>query len=329
MQTINLTDFELLEVLGTGTVGTVYRAHDKIHDRMVAIKALLPAARDDAKIAARFEREMIILQRLSHPNIIRYYGGGQMGPQWFYAMELIDGGSVKAILSQHGRCSWQQAVEWGIQICSALQHAHNHGIIHRDLKPSNLFLMQDGRLVLGDFGVARDTQSADVTGDGITVGTYAYMPPEQICADQQISNKTDLYALGCVLYEMLTGGPPFTGRNFAEIWDQHLHKPPAPLGPMVPGLPDWLASIVMQLLEKDPQQRPFSARSVEGYLKEHRESSRLEGISVEIPGGGLSLAQHQLPATDVAATQDVSWATLGGLLVAITGLVCVAWLFQR
>jgi eukaryotic-like serine/threonine-protein kinase len=200
--------FRLGAPLGVGTVGTVYRAESDDLDTPAAVKILHPNIAHDEQIVDRFQREIVIMERLNHPHIVRHYGGGLIDGQYFYAMQLLDHGSLKDRLRQHGPLSWPQAAAYAAQIASALQHAHNHGIIHRDLKPSNLFFAGDGRLVLGDFGIAHDIHDTDITADGITVGTYAYMSPEQICADREITGKADLYSLGCVLYEMLSGKPP-------------------------------------------------------------------------------------------------------------------------
>lgn len=261
--------FSLGEPLGMGTVGVVYRATSPDIDEPVAIKLLHPNVSGDENIVHRFEREITIMERLNHPHIVRHYGGGMMDGQYFYAMQLLDHGSLKDRLQHQGPIPWPQTAAYGVQIASALQHAHNHGVIHRDLKPSNLFFDADGELVLGDFGIARDTHSAEITDHGVTVGTYAYMAPEQIQADARMSYKADLYSLGCVLYEMLTGQPPFQGANFAQVWDQHLHKEPPPIQDRGIACPEWLSKLVMQLLEKDPRDRPFSARAVEGYLLQH------------------------------------------------------------
>lgn len=263
------TTFKLLDPLGVGTVGTVYRAESPDLSEQVAVKLLHPTVAHDEKIVERFQREIVIMERLNHPHIVRNYGGGLMDGQYFYAMELLGSGSLKDRIQQHGPLPWPQAAAYTAQIASALQHAHNHGIIHRDLKASNLFFGTDGRLILGDFGIARDTHEADVTADGITVGTYAYMSPEQICADKDITGQADLYSLGCVAYEMLTGKPPFQGANFAQIWDQHLHIEPKSLQEKVSDCPDWLEKLVMKLLAKKPEERPFNARAVQGVIKEH------------------------------------------------------------
>ncbi len=261
--------FKLGDQIGVGTVGVVYRAESPDIDGPVAVKMLHPSVSGDEQILERFEREVTIMERLNHPHIVQHFGGGIMDGQYFYAMQLLDNGTLKDMLAQRERLPWPQVAAYSDQIASALQHAHNHGIIHRDLKPSNLFFTADGDLVLGDFGIARDTHAADITADRITVGTYAYMSPEQICADQSITGSADLYSLGCVMYEMLTGNPPFLGVNFAQIWDQHLHAEPE--GIRVRGIdcPEWLEQLVMQLLAKDPRGRPFNARAVQGILREH------------------------------------------------------------
>lgn len=267
--------FELGEKLGTGTVGVVYRATSPSIDVPMAVKILHPNVSDDENIVERFEREIMITERLEHPHIVKHYGGGQLDGQFFYAMQLLEHGTLKERIRRHGPVPWPQAAAYAVQIASALQHAHNHGIIHRDLKPSNLFFDSDGGLVLGDFGIARDTFDADITAHGITVGTYAYMSPEQIKADGKISGMADLYSLGCVMFEMLTGHPPFAGANFAQVWDQHLSKQP----PLVRDTtdkhgqpiecPPWLDDLIQSLLAKDANDRPHSARAVQGVLLEH------------------------------------------------------------
>jgi serine/threonine protein kinase len=261
--------FRLRDQVGAGTVGVVFRAESPDIAEPVAVKLLHPSVSSDRQVVDRFEREVMIMERLNHPHIVRHYGGGMMDGQYFYAMQLLDHGSLKDRLLRERRLSWPQAAAYAAQIASALQHAHNHGIIHRDLKPSNLFFTADGKLVLGDFGIARDTQTADITADRITVGTYAYMSPEQICADRNISGSADLYSLGCVMYEMLTGRPPFAGANFAQVWEQHLHKPPRPIREQGIDCPDWLERLALQLLAKQPRERPFNARAVEGILRQH------------------------------------------------------------
>ncbi|HYO24332.1 MAG TPA: serine/threonine-protein kinase [Lacipirellulaceae bacterium] len=261
--------FRLGEPLGSGTVGAVSRAHSDDIATPVAVKILHPNIAHDPGMVERFQREIVVMERLAHPHIVRHHGGGMMNGQYFFAMELLEQGSLKERLRAAGPLPWRQAAQYLDQIASALQHAHNHGIIHRDLKPSNLFFAADGRIVLGDFGVAHDTLDADRTDHGTTVGTYAYMSPEQITAEGKITGQSDLYSLGCVAYEMLSGKPPFTGANFAQVWDQHLHAQPKSLVDAGVDCPPWLEGLVMQLLSKDPHTRPFNARTVQGVIRQH------------------------------------------------------------
>ena len=260
--------FRLLEPLGVGTVGTVYRAESDDIDGPVAVKVLHPNVAHDPGMVDRFQREIVVMERMNHPHIVRHFGGGMMDGQYFYAMELLDHGTLKDRIRNGGPIPWREAAGYLEQVAGALQHAHNHGVIHRDLKPNNLFFASDGRIVLGDFGVAHDVHDLDATDHGTTVGTYAYMSPEQIAAEGALSGQSDLYSLGCVAYEMLTGKPPFLGANFAQIWDQHLHAAPRPLADHGVDCPAWLNALIMQMLEKDPVRRPFNARSVQGVIRQ-------------------------------------------------------------
>ena len=313
--------FKLLEPLGVGTVGTVYRAESPDVNEPVAVKLLHPTIAHDENIVDRFQREIVIMERLSHPHIVRNYGGGLLDGQYFYAMQLLNHGTLKDRLHKYGPLPWPQAAAYATQIASALQHAHNHGIIHRDLKASNLFFGEDGQLILGDFGIARDTHEADVTADGITVGTYAYMSPEQICADKNLTGQADLYSLGCVIYEMLTGKPPFLGANFAQIWDQHLHSEPKGLAEQGVDCPRWLEETVMKLLEKEPQKRPFNARAVQGLIKDH--------LSEEFGADLSQLTQDLPPLEEVRGLREMHWGRLAVGLLAIAGLIAVVLLLEK
>ncbi len=316
-------EYELLEALGTGTVGTVYRAKNTKTGDLVALKILLPAVTSSPEIAARFEREIQVLEKLSHPNIVQYYGNGRDDGRLFYTMEIVDGGSLKEVLTEHGRLPWQDVVEIGWQICSALQHAHNQGIVHRDLKPANLFFTKDNRLKLGDFGLALDmTASAELTATGLTVGTYLYMAPEQIRGERTISNRTDLYALGCLLFRMLTGRPPFEGNNFAQIFEHHLHSSPPSIRVFTPECPRELEQIVLQMLSKDQEQRPLNAREVQGRIAEvlmkwdeemadKSLANKSKTWAIETGKPILSRIHTEQKKTD---DSKVSWFTLGVIL---------------
>ncbi len=276
MPSPNLDDYDVGPVIGAGTVGTIYLATERETGERVAIKKLHPGVSQDSLIRARFERETTILKRLRHPNIVACYGGGEDSGVLYYVMELVEGGTIKDLLESSGAIAWPAVVDATRQICSALQCAHNLGVIHRDLKPGNLFLTKDATVKLGDFGIARDTHAADLTSTGLTVGTHAYMSPEQITGDAMISGKTDLYALGCCLMEMLTGRKPFLGDNFAQLFEQHLKVRPPRIRQLVGDCPAELDEIVDQLLEKEPEKRPFNARTVQGVMLRIGEKYGLE-----------------------------------------------------
>ncbi|MDG2381948.1 MAG: serine/threonine-protein kinase [Pirellulaceae bacterium] len=268
MTRIAYDDFDIGETIGFGTVGTIYRVTDRATGDIYALKLLSPAVGSDPLVVARFRREMMVLSKLDHPNIVAYFGDGDRDGQLFYVMELIEGGNLKEMLKNSGPFSWKEAAECGRQIASALQHAHNHGIIHRDLKPGNVFITLKGIIKLGDFGIARDLRETELTEVGLTVGTYAYMAPELVRGNREITGQVDLYALGCVLYEMLTGQPPYLGDNFAEIFEQHLHSDPPHVRNLVPNCPESLDKLILALLAKSPDDRPFNARTVQGILGE-------------------------------------------------------------
>ena len=260
--------FILGKQIGAGGMGVVYKATYVENGKEVALKVLPPGLAGDPKMLKRFEREIDILKRLVHPNIVKYYGGGTHQGQRWYAMEFIDGGSLQDILKKRKRLTWDQAIQVGRQLCAALEVAHNAGIIHRDLKPANLFVTKKGKIKLGDFGIARDTEATALTAAGKTVGTYAYMAPEQIQGNVAISKKTDLYATGCLLYEVLTGQTPFVADNPAEMLMQHLNDDPYNVRDKNPECPLALDALIERLLAKNPDDRPYDALAVHTELTE-------------------------------------------------------------
>ncbi|GAB4153155.1 MAG: hypothetical protein Tsb009_29440 [Planctomycetaceae bacterium] len=260
--------FLLKNQLGVGGMGVVYRATYEKTGQDVAVKVLSPVMSADKGVRQRFQREMEILKRLDHKNIVRYFGGGTKDEQIFYAMEIMDGGSLEDVLKKRGRLSWEQTIDVAKAVTRGLEYAHNKGIIHRDLKPGNLFLTKKGHLKLGDFGIARDTQRTALTAAGKTVGTYAYMAPEQIAGKPPVSRKTDLYALGCVMFQMLTGRVPFEAENAGEMLMQHLELKPPRVTAHCPDCPIWLEKVIEKLLSKEPDDRFYDARALRMALNE-------------------------------------------------------------
>ena len=255
--------FEVGDRIGVGGMGIVYRATYTKNGAQVALKILSPELSETESLQRRFEREVSILKKLQHPHIVRYYGGGKFGTQRFYAMELIAGGSVEDLLKQKKKLPWEEALDIAMQVAKALEHAHEAGVIHRDLKPANLLLTKDGTVKLTDFGIARDTTDTALTAAGKTVGTYAYMAPEQIRGKPPVDKKTDLYGLGCVLFEMIAGETPFQCENQGEMLMMHLQEEPPRITSLVPDCPMFVEELIFHLLEKDPQERPFDALDVQ------------------------------------------------------------------
>lgn len=342
MPALRLADYRLEDVLGVGTVGTIYAGQHRASGKRVAVKILHPAISRDRLIRARFKREMTILERLRHPHVIAYDGGGENDGQLFYVMELVEGGTVKDLLESGGPLRWPAVVDVARQVASALQCAHNHGVIHRDLKPGNLFLTRQGQVKLGDFGIARDVTSSDLTAEGLTVGTHAYMAPEQITGDAMISGKADLYALGCCLFEILTGRKVFLGENFAQLFEQHLHADPPRVRSLVPDCPEPLDAIIDQLLAKDPEARPFNARQVQAAMLKLSEQHALSGGDAASVVSGPDVPADRVTETGRRILQqqierrlrgevgmEISWSRLATVALVISVVVAFAALLSR
>jgi serine/threonine-protein kinase len=255
--------FIIEKPLGSGAMGTVYRARYTKTGARVALKLVAPGLTDNPGSLARFEREAAILKQLNHPNIVRFYGAGK-GPDRtpFYAMEYVDGESLDRSMQRRNRLTWEELVALGQQLCSALQHAHEAGIIHRDLKPSNLMVLRDGTVKLTDFGIAKDLDETALTAANCTVGTASYMSPEQCRGERNLTHKSDLYSLGVLFYELLTGRKPFRAETPMEMFMQHLNGTFERPSRLVLDTPVWLDTLICQLLEKKPEHRPRDAEMV-------------------------------------------------------------------
>lgn len=336
MATETVGEFELGEHLASGTVGDVYRARHVPSGRPAVIKFLQSHAASEPDLQRRFVREVAIVERLNHPNIVRHYDCGLDEDRIYFAMEYVESGTLKDVLRQRGKLPWREAAECAIQICAALEHAHQLGVIHRDLKPVNLFLAEDGLVKVGDFGLARDLNNSRLTMDGQTVGTCRYMPPEQIAGEGELTGATDLYALGCILYEMLVGRTPFDGTSIVEIFDAHLNDFPKPPDKLVRDCPHDLSDLVMLLLEKSPADRPDNATAIQAALADilHNRPMRLEPRSAEELAADLAATvKPETPnltarlQTGKPAPQSLTalwiWLGLGAVAVAIFAAILV------
>ncbi len=245
--------------LGRGGFGAVFEAHHQDTKQRVAIKILHGTKELEPEVQRRFVREVVLLKKLDHKNIVRVYEAGLHEGSIYCAMELVECGTLKDVLYSRYRLPWREAAEVTAQVCHALAHAHDRGCVHRDLKPANLYLSEDGLVKLGDLGLARDLNDSRLTMAGQTVGTWRYMPPEQITGQDNIDGRLDIYALGCIVFEMVGGHVPFDGPDFVTIFDQHLESAPPRLDVLVKDCPTELANLVDKMLAKKPEDRPANA----------------------------------------------------------------------
>ena len=260
--------FRLHEPLGTGGTSTVFRATHCETNQQVAVKFLSPPQLSNFRLRERFAREIKIMRVMRHPHVVTHVADGQSGDYQYYAMELLEGGTLSDRLLGEGQLPLRRVLQYGRQICAALAYLHGNGIIHRDLKPANLFLATDDHVKIGDFGFAFYQGVERVSMPGRTCGTYAYMSPEQITNSAPVSAQSDLYALGCTLFELLTGRTPFLADTQFEMLRQHIQDAPPTLRSFCPECPEGLNQLVAQLLKKSPTGRPATARSVQVALDE-------------------------------------------------------------
>jgi len=257
--------FEIERELGHGGSATVYLAHDRRLDRQVAVKVLAPDL--SAFVGAdRFTREIRLTARLVHPHIVALFDSGEADGRLYYVMPFIDGDTLRARLERDGRLSVDDALQLVCDLAEALAYAHSQQIVHRDIKPENVFLC-NGHAMLADFGIARspatgDTDVTQLTQPGLVMGTVTYMSPEQAVGDADLEGSSDLYSLGCMMFELLTGSAPFRGPSSMSIVAQHLTAPPPELRVDDPRRGAALAAIVSQLLAKERSSRPASASAL-------------------------------------------------------------------
>jgi serine/threonine-protein kinase len=256
--------YRLGDPLGQGGMGVVYRATDEVLDREVAIKLLLPR-RDSLAAVERFQREARAAAMLSDPHVVASYDFGPHGDGYYLAMELVEGWSISIELKAHGPLEPEWAVQIVRQAAAGLAAAHRHGLVHRDIKPGNLLLDGDRQVKVADFGIVRilgDTTTT-MTATGQIVGTSHYLAPE--CAlGQPAETASDIYALGCVLYQLVTGHPPFTADDPASIMYQHVQTRPTPPSRLRPELAGEFEALLFWLLAKDPADRPTASQVAAG-----------------------------------------------------------------
>ncbi len=317
--------------LGAGATATVWLARDLKHDRQVAIKVLHPELA--AVVGAeRFLKEIRTTAQIQHPNILPLFDSGSMDGQLFYVMPFVDGETLRARIVRETQLPIHDAVRITSEICSALDYSHRHGVIHRDIKPENI-LLHDGRAIVADFGIAYSQSPGEqrLTETGLAVGTPAYMSPEQALGSHTIDARSDIYSVGAVLYEMLTGVPPFVGPSAQAIVARVITKTPVHASRLRRGVPPHVDYSVMTALQKDPARRFATAAAMQVALEgtegtrtgAHRRVRRALGAiaALAIIAGAAYLARHRpapgndLPSLSIAAVpfqiQDSADAYLG------------------
>lgn len=247
--------YQIRHILGTGGMATVYKAYDNVIDREVAIKIMNQRLVYDHEYVRRFVWEAQATGRLSHPNIVNLYDAGQEGPLYYMVMEYVEGQTLKQRIHSKTRLSAKEALQIAIQICNGLQHAHSHGIVHRDIKPHNIMCSPDGRYKVADFGIARLLRnSSNLTKTGTVMGSIHYFSPEQ-ARGQEIGFPSDLYSLGIVMYEMVTGEVPFHADEDIAVVLMHIQTPMPDPRKINPDIPVEFTQVLRKAMEKDPKKR--------------------------------------------------------------------------
>jgi len=296
--------YETSEKLGTGGMSNVYKATDRILERTVAVKILAEHLSDDERFVARFRREALAVAKLIHPNIVQVYDTGIDEGRHYIVMEYVEGRSGAQILQRQGPVEPETAAEIGVQACAGLDYAHRRGIIHRDVKPGNLMVVGgpvgggEMTVKLTDFGIARAIEQTRITQVGSVVGTAAYLAPEQV-RGEEATPATDVYALGVVLYQFLTGRLPYEGSSLAELAVRQQNEKPLPPDTYNSEVPGTLGAAVLRALEGDPNRRYASADELSAGLR-----LGLEGGDVTLPLEEGTAATRMLGG-DTAATRHM------------------------
>lgn len=309
--------YRLDEPLGRGGMGEVWRAADEVLRRAVAVKLMLPG---DAEAVGRFRLEAQTAARLNHPHLVGVYDFGEHDGQFYLVMELINGHSLAQELATHGPVDSLRASEIGAQAAAGLAAAHRQGVIHRDIKPANVMLTTDGTVKIADFGIARfaDEASRTLTATGRVMGSSGYLAPERALG-RPAEPASDVYALGCVLYELVTGRPPFVGETPLAVIHQHVDAAPVPVRQLNPAASGVLADYILSLLAKEPGQRP-TADQITAWLaasagQNDKQQSAMRAGTVPTPTAVLpDAAQPRLYGRGAAHRRT-------GVLIGVAGVV--------
>jgi serine/threonine-protein kinase len=271
--------YEILDRVAAGGQGTVYRARDTVLDRVVAVKVINQPVADDPAYLEALQREARLAARLSHPNITTVYDFQVEESTAFIVMEYVPD-ALDRQLQGNKRLPWRRAIEIGLQTARALQHAHDQGVVHRDIKPQNILLRETGAAAVSDFGIARALASSTRSQTGGVMGTPAYMSPEQ-WDGSAVDSRLDQYGLGIVLYEVITGSPPFQGDSWGAMYVQHREAPVPPISSSLQ-VPGEVESVIRKMLEKSAEDRYGTAAELADALEGALTGGAAQGPSTEV-----------------------------------------------
>ena len=276
--------YALVERIASGGMASVWRAHDEVLARTVAVKVLHDHLAADEDFRERFRREAIAAAKLTHPNVVSLYDTGTDDGRVYLVMEFVEGRTLKDVIADRGWLEPGQAAAIAERVARALDYAHERGLVHRDVKPANILIGDDGAVKVADFGIAKAEEAeADLTKTGMVLGTAAYVAPEQITGSAAIDGRADQYALGCMLYEALTGRQPFKGDSAVATAAQRLQADPPPLGSLRADLPRGLEAVVMRTLARRPADRFASAGQLADALAAFSDADTAQTAALAAP----------------------------------------------
>src|SRR5437660_1800634 len=261
--------YEILELLGEGGMGAVYKARDRELDRWVALKVIRPELANQQEVLRRFKQELILARQVTHKNVIRIFDLGEAEGIKFISMDFIEGQDLRGLLRQKGRLTPEESTAIIAQVCQALEAAHAEGVVHRDLKPQNIMLDSQGRATVMDFGIARSMELTGMTQTGALLGTPDYMSPEQ-AKGQDVDARSDLFTLGIIFYELLTGKTPYRADTVLGTLLKRTQERARPPIELDPHLPRYLSDVVMRCLELEPRVRHQKASEIVADLEAQR-----------------------------------------------------------
>ncbi|HEX2030947.1 MAG TPA: protein kinase [Actinomycetota bacterium] len=321
--------YELEEPVGRGGMAEVFKATDRTLGRTVAVKILAVRFASDPRFVSRFRREAQAAAALNHPNVVSVFDTGSDGDDHYIVMEYVEGETLADLLAREGSLPADRAAAIAGAVAAALGAAHDKGLVHRDVKPANVMLTGAGEVKVMDFGIARAAAHDTLTQTGMVMGTASYLSPEQ-AQGHPVDPRSDVYSLGCVLYEMLTGRPPFTGDSAVSIAYKHVREHPLPVSRLSPDVPEDLAGVTMRALSKDVDRRFASGREMHEALAGAAGAAALAATEPMAAGGDTAV----LPAGEPTAVPPderrpaarwLPWAIGAVLLAALVALALVAF----